>query len=266
MIEIKDMSCGYEDVPVIKNMSLSVEAGQNVSIIGPNGCGKTTLLKAMMKIIGYSGSIRLGGREIKELKPKEIARTAAYVMQVSDNYFPYTVFDAVSFGRYAHEKGMFPTLGRRDVEMVMHCIETVGLKDQRHRLIDELSGGQIQRVALARALAQDTDIILLDEPTNHLDLKYQIELLEYLKNWTSTKNKCVVAVLHDLNLVHYFADRAVLVHDGCVYADGSPAEVLNEENLLACYGINIKKFMQDTLEMWKEPEPPVSRGRAAISF
>ena len=120
-------------------------------------------------------------------------------------------------------------------------------------LITELSGGQIQRVFLARVFAQDPDIILLDEPTNHLDLKNQIDLLENLKEWIKVNNKIVVGVLHDLNLVQYFADNVLMLKDGQIVAYGEPQEVLNNPILNELYGINIKEFMLDILKKWDRP-------------
>ena len=120
-------------------------------------------------------------------------------------------------------------------------------------MITELSGGQIQRVFLARVFAQDPDIILLDEPTNHLDLKNQIDLLENLKEWIKVNNKIVVGVLHDLNLVQYFADNVLMLKDGQIVAYGEPQEVLNNPILNELYGINIKEFMLDILKKWDRP-------------
>lgn len=133
----------------------------------------------------------------------------------------------------------------------MDSIEKVGLSDIKDKLITELSGGQMQRVFLARVFAQDPDIILLDEPTNHLDLKNQIDLLENLEQWIKTKNKIVVGVLHDLNLVQYFADNILMLKDGQVVSYGPPQKVLNDPILDELYGINIKSFMIDILRKWE---------------
>ena len=171
--------------------------------------------------------------------------------QASNIYFPYTVYETVALGRYAHLKGVFSRINKEDDEIIIKSIANVGLIDIKDKLISELSGGQLQRVYLARAFAQDPDVILLDEPTNHLDLKYQIEILDYINKWTKKNNKIVVAVLHDLNLVQTFGEKVVMMNNGKIISSGTPKEVLNGEKLKEVYGIDIKEFMLDALEKWK---------------
>ncbi|MEG1457650.1 MAG: ABC transporter ATP-binding protein, partial [Bacilli bacterium] len=130
-------------------------------------------------------------------------------------------------------------------------IENVGLLDIKDKLISELSGGQLQRVYLARAFAQDPEVILLDEPTNHLDLKCQIEILDYLNKWTKEHNKIVIAVLHDLNLVQAFGEQVVMIDKGRIVSEGSPAVVFKGDKLGEVYGIDVKRFMLETLEKWR---------------
>ena len=134
---------------------------------------------------------------------------------------------------------------------MLDCIKRVGLEAEKDKLINELSGGQLQRVYLARAFAQEPDIILLDEPTNHLDLKYQIEILDHINQWTKEQGKTVIAVLHDLNLVQMFSEEVIMIKDGQVVASGLSKDVLDEERLLDVYGINIKNFMLEALEKWR---------------
>lgn len=132
----------------------------------------------------------------------------------------------------------------------MDAIEKVGLMDIKDTLISELSGGQLQRVFLAKAFAQDPEVILLDEPTNHLDLKYQIEILEYLKSWAKTKNRIIIGVFHDLNLVNLFSENVVLLSNGKIIEKGNPKNVFLENNLQEVYNINIKQFMINSLQKW----------------
>ena len=171
--------------------------------------------------------------------------------QASNIYFPYTVYETVALGRYAHLKGVFSRINKEDDEIILKSIANVGLIDIKDKLISELSGGQLQRVYLARAFAQDPDVILLDEPTNHLDLKCQIEILDYLNKWTKENNKIVVAVLHDLNLVQTFGEKVVMMTDGKIISSGTPKEVLSGEKLKEVYGVDVKGFMIDALEKWK---------------
>lgn len=132
----------------------------------------------------------------------------------------------------------------------MDAIEKVGLMDIKDTLISELSGGQLQRVFLAKAFAQDPEVILLDEPTNHLDLKYQIEILKHLKSWAKTKNRIIIGVFHDLNLVNLFSENVVLLSNGKIVEKGNPKNVFLENNLQEVYNINIKQFMINSLQKW----------------
>ena len=251
MLEIKDVRCGYENKEVVKGVSFSVERGNNLCIVGPNGCGKSTLLKSIANLLEYKGNIKLDSKEINKLNRKDLAKNVALMTQASNIYFPYTVYETVTLGRYAHLKGVFSKLSKEDEEIIHNSLEMVGLYEIKDKLISELSGGQLQRVFLARAFAQSPEVILLDEPTNHLDLRYQIEILHYLKKWAKDNNKIVVAVLHDLNLVQSFGERVLMLKEGKVVNVGVTREVLNSKDLEEVYGIDIKEFMVTTLEKWK---------------
>lgn len=251
MLEIKDIYSGYEDIDIVKDVSFTVNRGENLCIVGPNGCGKSTLLKSIANIINYRGSIKIDSKEVSSLNRKELAKKVGLMSQISQIHFPYTVYETVSLGRYAYSKGAFYNLGKKDKEIILDSIEKVGLLDSKDKIISELSGGQLQRVFLARTFAQNPDVILLDEPTNHLDLKYQIELLEHLKDWTKANNKIAVGVLHDLNLVQYTADNVLLLNNGEVVSYGKPSKVLNEEKLKDIYDLDIKKFMVNILKKWE---------------
>ena len=251
MLEVKELYCGYDDIDIIKNVSFKVNNGENLCIVGPNGCGKSTLLKSIANIIEYRGSIKIDGEEVKSFSRKKLSTKVALMSQISQVYFSYTVYEAVSLGRYAHSNSIFNSLSKKDKEIILDSIEKVGLLDIKDKYINELSGGQLQRVFLARTFAQDPDIILLDEPTNHLDLKYQIELLKHLSIWAKENNKIVIAVLHDLNLVHYFSDNVCLVDKGQIVDYGKSVEVFNRSNLKDVYKIDVAKFMLEVFEKWK---------------
>ena len=158
----------------------------------------------------------------------------------------------MSLGRYPYSKGIFDILSKEEKNIVLENISKVGLMEFKDKMITELSGGQVQRVFLAKLFAQNPDIILLDEPTNHLDLKYQIELLEYVCNWAKSKNKIIIGVLHDLNLVHHFADSVIMLQNGEIISNGNPKNVLNGEKLKEDYDIDIKSFMVNVLNKWEE--------------
>lgn len=252
MLEINNLYCGYDGIDIIKDISIKIEPGQNISIVGANGCGKTTMLRALANLLDYKGEIKLNGREVRSIKRKNLAKKIAFMTQSSEIYFPYTVFETVALGRYAHLNGLFSSLSKKDSEIVLKCIENVGMLEFKDRLISELSGGQLQRVYLARVFAQDPEIILLDEPTNHLDLKCQIEILEHINKWTKENNKTVIGVLHDLNLVQMFSEEVVMIKEGEIIASGKVKDVLEKKKLEEVYGIDIKSFMIEALERWKE--------------
>lgn len=251
LLEVKNLCCGYDENDVVHNISFKVDRGENISIIGPNGCGKSTILKALANLIDYKGEIKLDGVEIKKIKRKDLAKKVALMSQNSEIYFSYTVFETVALGRYAHINGIFSSLSNDDKDIVLKCIESVGLLEEKDKLINELSGGQLQRVYLARAFAQEPDILLLDEPTNHLDLKCQIEILDYINKWTKENNKTVIGVLHDLNLVQMFSEDVILIKEGQIYSHGKAREILNSYKIKDVYKIDIRKFMLEALEKWK---------------
>lgn len=251
MLKVRNLYCGYDGKDVIKDFNIDITRGQNVSIVGPNGCGKSTLLKAMVSLIDYKGNIFLDGKEVKSIKRKELAKKVALMSQNSQIYFPYTVYETVALGRYAHIDGVFARLSKRDEEIILNCLSNVGILDLKDKLINELSGGQLQRVYLARVFAQEPDVILLDEPTNHLDLKCQIEILEHINKWTKENQKTVIGVLHDLNLVQMFSDDVIMLSEGYIVSKGKTKDVLSEDKLEEVYGLNIKKFMINALEKWR---------------
>lgn len=251
MLKVNNVHCGYSGNDVIKGISFSVESGGSLSIIGPNGCGKSTLLKAINNLINYRGSISVRDKEVKAMARKEMARNIALMSQASTIYFPYKVYDAVAIGRYSHMNGVFSSLSTEDRSDVLEALDSVGLLEMQDRLITELSGGQLQRVYLARAFVQDPQILLLDEPTNHLDLKCQVEILNYIDRWRRDKNRIVISVLHDLNLVYMFAEKVLVIKEGEAVSEGTPDEIFKSDVINEVYEMDIRGFMRNSLLNWK---------------
>jgi iron complex transport system ATP-binding protein len=251
MLSINHLYCGYEKEDVIRDLSLRAERGEILCVVGPNGSGKSTLLKAIAHIIDYRGNITVDGREAASFTRKNLAKKIALMGQNARIYFPYTIYETVALGRYAHARGFLKSLSGEDREIITDIIKRLDLYNIKDRMINELSGGQIQIVFLARTLVQNPEIVLLDEPTNHLDLKHQLELLRYLIGWTKENNKILIGVFHDLNLVHHFGDTAAILRDGVLAAHGRPDQVLNGRTLKEIYHMDIKRFMLDSLEKWK---------------
>lgn len=250
MLNLTKVCCGYETEDVCKNIDLHFNKSQFTSIIGPNGAGKTTLLKAIAGILNYKGIISLDEENLMSLKRVELGQKFSLLSQTSQAYFNYSIYETAMLGRYPYLKGMLGIPSKQDKAIVKDALMKVGLLEQKDKSINELSGGQLQRVFLARTIAQQPQVILLDEPTNHLDFKHQIDILDFVKEWAVKENKIVVAVLHDLNLVHHFSDQIALLHEGRLYAKGTPKEVLTNANLQDVYGLDVKQWMKETLNLW----------------
>ena len=251
MLEVKRLSAGYGEGDVIHEISFTVDYGENLCILGENGCGKTTLLRAIAGLIPASGEALLDGSNLIGMKRGEIAARVAVLSQSAGAYFDYTVEETVMLGRYQHMRGRL--LGGADEEdkaAVEEALEATGLSKLRRRSIMGLSGGQLQRVFLARTLAQQPKIIFLDEPTNHLDLRHQLGLIEYLKSWSKAGERAVVGVLHDINLARRLTDRALLMKEGRTLYLGSLAEA-GPALLEEAYGVDVAGYMLDSLKKWE---------------
>jgi iron complex transport system ATP-binding protein len=251
MLEVKDLSAGYGGADVIRNISFRAERGESLCILGPNASGKSTLLKSIARIIDYRGLVLMNGEDIRAVSRKELAKKIALLSQSAQVFFPYTVYETVSMGRYAYSQGVLKNLSAEDRTVIEDILKKLDIWDSKDCTIDELSGGTLQRVFLARTLAQSPDLILLDEPSNHLDLKHQIELLKFLRAWVKENNKTLISVFHDLNLARLFGDTAVVLNNGTLATNGKIEDVLNSGVLSDVYGIDIRGFMQESLEKWK---------------
>lgn len=251
MLQVEHVSCGYGGKPVVQDISFEVNEGGRLCILGPNGCGKTTLLRGLAGILPIDGNVKVCGEDLAGMSARQRARRVALMSQMSAAPFAYTVYETVLLGRYAHQKrGAFQSDSDEDKRIVQESLERVGMLSLRDRLITELSGGQLQRVYLARLFAQDPLVILLDEPTNHLDLKYQIELVESLKDWVQKKKRCVVGVLHDINLALSFADKVLLMDQGVVQAC-ERVEEFDLSLLSQTYRMDVGKYMNESLRRWQ---------------
>ncbi len=251
LLSVRDLSAGYDRRDVLHGVGFTVEPGECFCVIGPNGCGKTTLLRAVAGLMPSRGEVLIEGKPVASMRRDEIASRVALMSQMSQGYFSYTVFDTVMLGRYVYLRGLLRAPGREDHECVERCLRTVGLWDLRGRTIDTLSGGQLQRVFLARTLAQDPRVILLDEPTNHLDLKHQVALMDALRVWARGTGRAVVGVLHDLNLAMSFADRLLLLSEGHVAAYGAPGDVMGDPSLRAAFDMDVSAYMRGALSRWE---------------
>lgn len=253
ILTVKNITCGYGGGDVIRDVSFTLERGEILTLAGENGCGKTTLLRAVCGLIpARSGGAYIDGRLVSEIPLKERACRIALLSQTGagGDYSDYTVMETVLMGRYARQKGIFSEASPEDISAAERYIAETGLQGLENRLITELSGGQLQRVFLARAFAQEPDIIFLDEPANHLDLKMQTALAGHLRKWVS-EDKSVVGVFHDLGFAAAVSDRIMLINDGCTVLCGETKEVLRSKELNETFGTDVNGYMRKIAEIWK---------------
>jgi iron complex transport system ATP-binding protein len=237
-LSANDLTLGYGNYVVLKDINVKIPKNKTTILIGSNGCGKSTLLKTMARLLKpMSGKVILEDMSIFERSSKDIAKELAILTQTPSAPDDLTVFNLVKQGRYPYQK-WFSQWSKEDEKIIDYALLKTGLSDIKHKKISDLSGGQKQRVWIAMTLAQETDIILLDEPTNHLDLKYKIEVLDLLKNLNLKEQRTIVMVLHDINLATRYADHIIAIKDGKVYAEGAPKEIITEKLIKDVFDIN----------------------------
>lgn len=237
-IATKNLAVAYEDILVVSDLELQIPQGKITAIIGPNGCGKSTVLKAVGRILKpKNGMVYLNGEDICRLSTREVAQKMAILPQSPQAPAGLTVGELVAYGRFPHQQG-FGKLKPADKKIIAWTLEVTKLTELESTAVDNLSGGQRQRVWIAMALAQQTELILLDEPTTYLDLSYQLEVLELLFRLNREQDCTIAMVLHDLNLAARFADYMVAIRGGNIIRHGSPVEVMTTEVLRETFHID----------------------------
>nr|WP_235855531.1 ABC transporter ATP-binding protein [Methanofollis fontis] len=237
MIRTEELDVSYGTKPVLEAISIAVKEGSFIGILGPNGCGKTTLLRALSRIIDPdAGSVYVGDREIDGYSIRELATIVGAVPQETAVTFDFTVEEIVQMGRHPY-LGRLSSMSEEDYAICRHAMEITNTAYLAGSLITEISGGERQRVLIARALAQTPRVLLLDEPTSHLDINHQIEVLSIIRGLVPEVT--VIGVFHDINLAAYFCDTVVLMERAHIAAVGTPAAVITDRNIREIFGVDM---------------------------
>ena len=239
-MEVKNLSFSYGSNQILSDISLTIPRGKITTIMGANGCGKSTLFSLMTKnLTPGKGKILLEEKSIKKYSLSEFARKVSIVHQHNSAAEDITIERLVSYGRTPYQK-MLGGKSEEDERLIEQALQVTGLLDLRDREIGRLSGGQRQRVWIAMALAQNTELLFLDEPTTYLDIRYQLEILELVKKLNKEFDITIVMVLHDINQTIYFSDKIIGLCEGKVLVQGDPDDVITEESIKALYGIDLE--------------------------
>ena len=237
-IEIKNLSFSYGDRPILQDISFSVDKGEFLSILGPNGVGKTTLFRCILGLLsGYAGQVLVDGTDTKTWNVREAAKHIAYIPQSSRSIFNYSVFDIVLMGRTS-SLSPFRSPQRSDKELCHWAMEKVGIAHLQDRCFHRLSGGEQQLVLIARALVQKAPVLMLDEPTANLDFGNQLLVLEQARS-LAREGYTVIQTTHHPEQSYLFSNRILAIQAGRVLTEGSPKEVLTSKNIHALYGVDV---------------------------
>lgn len=240
VFDIKGLTFSYGTNEVIKGLDLSIKQGKVTTLIGANGCGKSTLFNLITKNLRpNSGEIRLEGKDISQVKLKDFARQVAIVHQYNTAPADISVEKLVAFGRTPYHGFGRPSNSEEDEEKIKRALEITNTEKLKDKAVAQLSGGQKQRVWIAMALAQDTKILFLDEPTTYLDIRYQLQILKLVRKLNEEYGMTVIMVLHDINQSLYYSDEIVAMKGGRITAQGKPEEIITSELIKNVYDVEL---------------------------
>jgi iron complex transport system ATP-binding protein len=237
-LSAEQLTIGYEERIIVQDLNLEIQPNQITAIIGPNGCGKSTILKTMARLHpSLSGVIYLDGKIIHKTSTKEVAKKLAILPQSPEAPSGLTVYELISYGRTPYQTG-FSRLSKHDRQMIDRALDVTGLTNLRDQSVDTLSGGQRQRAWIAMAIAQETDLLLLDEPTTYLDLAHQLEVLQLLEKLNQEDGRTIAMVIHDLNHAARFAHYMIALKNGKIVKQGTPEKVMTADVLKQVFNID----------------------------
>ena len=235
-LEIENINLDYGQRSVIRNLSFRLSPGELLGLVGPNGCGKTSVIKSLSRVlIPSSGRILLDGKEVTGIPRNELARIIGVVPQNPSLPETFTVFEVVILGRNPH-LGLLSGETARDMAIVWQVMERTGITHLAKRRIGELSGGERQRVTIARVLAQEPYVILMDEPTANLDIAQQMDILDLITGMCREKNIAALIAIHDLNIAAQYCTRIIMLKNGQIYTEGIPTEIITTKNVREVFG------------------------------
>ena len=246
-LKIENLEYQYSKYRVLDGVDIDIRKGEILGILGPNGCGKTTLLRNLNKNLQPTGGcILLDGTDLEDLSKKDIAQKIAVVPQTNEIQFAFTVREIVAMGRMPFQS-MMGGESEENKRIIDSAIEKTGLSRFSERQINTMSGGERQRVIIARAVAQTPEILLMDEPTLHLDISMQFDALNLVYNLSRETGLTIVIVSHDLSMVARYCDRIVMLHNHKIHAIGKPEEVLTPDNMKTVFNVDAELFFDDKI-------------------
>ena len=233
MITLKDIHVSFGDRPILGGIDATLAEGRITAVMGPNGCGKTTLLRCIGGLLAPTeGEVLVAGQPVSQYTARELAQRVAFVRQQTQTDFEFSAFETVLMGRNPYQRRL-QNESQEDWKIVERCMRQTGTWELRFAKPAQMSGGELQRVMIARALAQETPVLLMDEPVSNLDIAHQLDIMHFLR----TAGKTTVIVLHDLNLALHFCDDVMLLHEGCLLYHGPIADGLTPERIYTVYGV-----------------------------